>query len=475
MLRRFLEEYEARRPDDVLRIKKAIDTRYEITELQRKLDSLKKYPILIFEKPITYQGVVSDYMLVTNLTANREICADMLGINPKNVAVEFTKRASHRYEPVLVSKEEAPCREVIKKDEDVNIWEFPITIHNFMDPGPYIGSGYVTTTDPETGVDNSALQRIWVKNPRRCGFWSSPRGHNSYNMTRWWEKGEDAPVAIWIGHHPSGMAGAQLRVPYPESHYPSMGGLLGEPVRLVETELFGDSLKVPADAEMVLEGYILKDTWEAEGPFGEFPGYTGPQRPSTVIEVKCITHRKDAIYHDIGVGLADHLVSLGNFPMESQIYTILKQSIPEVTNVHVPVSGRRNHVYVQVKKTRPGIGKDVIANTLALDNRIKHVFVMDEDVDIFNEDEILWSIAYRSQWNKDVVVVEGMTTTPLDPSISSPGTIGTKGGIDCTMPPPLGPGLPRPYQQKNRAPEEIAKKVRLEDFLSGEELKRFGL
>lgn len=89
---------------------------------------------------------------------------------------------------------------------------------------------------------------------------------------------------------------------------------MGEAVKLVPSELFGEDIMVPADAEMVIEGYVPREVFEAEGPFGEYPGYIGPQRPSPVIDVKCVTYRKDAIYHGLGVGLADHLVLLGNFP-----------------------------------------------------------------------------------------------------------------------------------------------------------------
>jgi 2,5-furandicarboxylate decarboxylase 1 len=472
-LRTYLAELEQNYPETILRIREPLRVAYEITALQRKLDSLRKYPVIIVERPILDNGEESAYPIVTNLTASRELCAAILGIDPRRVAMEYGARVAHRIDPVKVPKEEAPVKEIKETGEEVNLLKFPIQTHNYMDPGPYIGTGFVTTYDPDTGIDNTALQRIWVKSPRRTGYWPAIVTHNKRNVEKWWARGEDMPMAIWIGHHPAGLSGAQSRLGYPESHYPAMGGVLGEPVRLVATETFGDKLLVPADAEFVIEGYVPKGVFEAEGPFGEYPGYIGPQRPSEVFETTCVTYRKDAIYHGIGVGLADHLVLLGNFPLEARLYNVVKSVVPELMNAFVPISGRRNHAYLQVKKTRPGIGKEAIMAALPIDSRIKHIFVVDEDIDLFNESEVLWSVAYRSQWDKDLVVVKGASVFPLDPSTPAPGNVGTKGGIDATCPPPIEPGLPRHYLMVNKTPDEVAEKINVEDYVDNSQLEKF--
>lgn len=472
-LRTYLQDLEETKPDALLKIDKPMKTEYEINALQRKLDNMGSQPVMLVEKPITFEGEISEHKLVTNLTGNRALAAEALGLHPRRIAMDYFKKMDKKIEPVVVDRSEAPVKEKIDRGEEINLWKFPVTTHNWGDPGPYIGSGYVVTTDPETKIDNMALQRIWVKEKNRTGLWPAITGHNYANIENWWAKGEDVPVAVWIGHHPAGLSGAQARLGHPESHYPAMGGALGEPVRLVPSETFGKDLMVPADAEIVIEGYIPKDVFEAEGPFGEYPGYLGPQRPSPVIEVECVTYRKDAIYHNVGVGLSDHLVMLGNFPMEARIYNIVKQVVPEVMNVYVPVSGRRNHVYVQVKKTKPGLGKEVIMATLPCDSRMKHCIVVDEDVDLFNEEDILWSIAYRSQWDQDMVVVKGAAVFPLDPSLPEPGNIGTRGGIDATMPPPIETGKPRHYQFVNKAPKEVDEKIQIEDFVKGDLLDKF--
>jgi 2,5-furandicarboxylate decarboxylase 1 len=168
---------------------------------------------------------------------------------------------------------------------------FPVVWHYEGNIGPYIPAGCITTVDPESGIHNSAFQRCWVKSPKRLPSWVSIPSHNWRNIMRWWARGEDAPVAIWAGHHPSAFAGAVSygRISgYPEDHYPHMGAALGEPLRLVASELFGDRLKVPADAEVIIEGVVPRNVYEAEGPFAERAGYTGAQRPNPVIEVRAV-------------------------------------------------------------------------------------------------------------------------------------------------------------------------------------------
>ncbi|MCG8400388.1 MAG: UbiD family decarboxylase, partial [Firmicutes bacterium] len=166
-LRTYLADLEKTYPEAVLRIDKPMSVRYEITALQRKLDAQKKYPVIIVDRPILDNGEESQFSVVANLTASRELCAKILKIDPRNVAKEYSDCMAKRKEPLQVSKEEAPVKEVIEKGEAVNILKFPILTHNYMDPGPYIGTGFVATYDPDTGIDNCCLQRIWAKGPRR--------------------------------------------------------------------------------------------------------------------------------------------------------------------------------------------------------------------------------------------------------------------------------------------------------------------
>jgi len=408
--------------------------------------------------------------VITNLTASRALAARSIGIDPRQVARQYAARVAARIPPVVVPRSEAPVKQVVVKGPAVDLFDLPLMIHNDMDPGPYLTAGYAVTFDPETGIDNSAIQRFFVRHKDRTGYFPAPTSHAAFNLNAWWQRGEDMPMAVWFGHHPAALMGGQVRLGHPESHWSAMGGCLGEPLRLVPSELFGERLLVPADAEIVLEGVVPRERYEAEAPYGEYTGYAGPQRPSPVFEVRCITRRGDAIYHDFGVGFADQLM-VGNFALEARVYQAVKQAVPEVLNVHMPLSGHRFHMYIQVRKTRPGIGKDCILAAMPCDARPKHFFVVDQDIDIFDDRQVLWAVATRTQWDRDLVIVPGQTVYALDPSVPSPGTYGTKAGIDATMPPPLDAGLPQQFPAPNRVPAGVLERTRLDEYVPVDRLR----
>jgi len=471
-LRYFLSWIEKNFPDNFLRVTEPIMTEYEITALQYALANKGKHPVIYCEKPIKKDGSISDIPIVVNLTASREICCRLLGISdPKRAAIEYESKVGDKKDTIIVSAKEASVKEVINKGSEVDLFKFPHTIQHEMNVGPYITAGFVTTYDPDTGIDNTSLMRCWVKEKNKTGLVASPTTHNLNNMNKFRSRGEDIPVAVWIGHHPAGLIGAQTKGGYPDSHYPYMAGCLKENLRLVPTETFGNKLLVPADAEIVIEGYIPSNVYEAEGPFAEYTGYVGPQLPAPVIEVTCVTHRKNPIYHDYAVGLPDMLI-LDNMAIEARIYKNVKSVIPELLNVHVPISGKRFHAYLQIDKLRPGIGKDAILAALPCYPRLKHVFVVDKDIDIFDDNQVMWAIASRTQWDKDVYILPGGTVSPLDPSVPKPGDIGCNGGIDATLPPPIAPGLPNYFQAVNKVPLKVMEQFKLDKFVKSNRISK---
>ncbi|MBV9120048.1 MAG: UbiD family decarboxylase [Chloroflexi bacterium] len=455
-LRSFLAERSHSHPQDVLHVARQVSIRHEITAIQHKLAMAGKHPVLVFDQPVRPDGSVSPYPVVANLTASRQLCADALGIHPLRVAMEYLAKINRRGEIVTLESSQAPVKEVVKSGADLDLFNFPAPVHFHIDPGQYLTASFVCTYDPDTGVDNSAAARLWVKEPRLLAINLLPASHSNLNLQKFWAKDEPMPVAVWIGHHPAAIIGTQVRKGYPDSHWASMAGCLDEPLRLVPTETHGDRLMVPADAEIVIEGFVPKGRLYAEGPFADFTGYAWGQRPNPVIEVTAVTHRRQALFHDYGAGLPDQLV-IGNFPLEARIYEALKRSFPEVQNVHVPLSGHRHHVYVSIRTNRPGIARDIVGAALAVDTRVKHIVVVDDDVDIFSDEQVLWAIATRSYWDNDVIV------NPAGAWYD--GTLMPKGGIDATLPLPLGTGLPNFYAARNRLPEDVDRRIRLEDYI----------
>jgi 2,5-furandicarboxylate decarboxylase 1 len=464
-LRTYLTEYERAHPNQVVRVRERISSAQEITALVTAVERQQRYPIFIFENVLTADGRLSAFPLVTNLFASHSRCAELLGCSSRTVAREYYQRTRQQpIPPLVVRREEAPVKEVVCRGEAIDLHAFPAPVHNFMDPGPYFSAGFLTTYDPDSGIDNCALQRGWMKERDRVRIWMYRETHNALNFDKYERAGREMPCAYWVGHHPLACLAAQVRLGYPESHFAAMGGLLQEPLRLVPSETLGDEFLVPADAEVVVEGYMQPGVRVPEGPFGEYPGYTGPQVPGTEMRVTAITHRRDAIWHTIMAGYSDHQV-MGSLAIEAALYEDVKKRVPSLENVHLPLSGAcRFHAYLQLRNPRPGDAREAILRALTVDYRIKHVFVVDDDIDIWNDREVLFALATRTMWDRDVVIVPALRGYDIDPMVTGP--YACKGGIDCTKP------VGEPFSERNRPAAEVLERFRLEAYLSAEELAR---
>jgi 4-hydroxy-3-polyprenylbenzoate decarboxylase len=215
---------------------------------------------------------------------------------------------------------------------------------------------------------------------------------------------------------------------------------------------------VPADAEIVIEGWARPGAVSPDGPFGEYTGYLGGAVQAPVFEVGCITRRRDALYHDYASGLTDMLVP-DNMAMEGKVYELVKAVAPSLENVYVPTEGRRFHAYLQLRNPARGEARDALLAALAY-RRLKTVIVVDEDVDIFNTDAMLWAVATRVQWSRDSIVVSGLSGSALDPSLPEGVSVTDKMGIDATIPAPARAGLPKEYPLVATVPPEAAQRAR---------------
>ena len=205
-----------------------------------------------------------------------------------------------------------------------------------MDPAPYIDMTPVMK-DPDGGFYNAAFMRNMVKGPRQLGLHMSPR-HNWQIHRKYEAKKQPTPVAIVISHHPAFYLGALNVSPFGVDDYTRIGAIMGEPLRLTPSETLGKDFMIPADAEMIIEGHVLPNVQEAEGPFGEFTGYYGPQRLRNVIDVTAITHRRDAIFQHIFTGHRDTWV-VGGIPKEGSLFNLICGVVPTAKAVHFPMSG----------------------------------------------------------------------------------------------------------------------------------------
>lgn len=444
----FLAENES----EILRISDLLAVKHEITALQYVLWEKKQFPVILVEKPQLENGQVSEFQAVTNLTASRKVTAKALKLSDhRNAAIEIKEKSSRRIEPITIEKQNAPCKEIILKGKDANLENFPIFTQHFSDAGRYLTAAHATTYDLETGIDNTAIQRVWVKSKNRFGYFPYLASHNRKNIFKFWERGESAPIAFWIGHHPAISIGTQAKLDYPQSHWATAGGLIGESVRLVNTELFGDKLQVPADAEIILEGFVPPNILEKEGGFGEYTGYMGEETMSPIFELQCVTHRFNAIYHDYGSGLPDSLVP-DNMMIEAKLLQIAKAVSAFVKNVHVPISGRRFHAYISVGEVSTDTARAILHATLQF-RRVKMVILVNDDVDIFDEEQVLWAIATRTQMSRDALILDDLEGSALDPGLPDGVNKTSKMGVDATW-----KNVLKPLQ--NKVPDEVLMKIR---------------
>lgn len=452
--RDFLHALKARYPDQVLTISEVVDpARFEVTGVLAALESRGESPVVCFERPLNLKGQLSRMPIVSNIFASRQRCALALGVEPSEfrlpLSLEYARRERQKLPPAVVRKEEAPVKQWVRTGETVDLRELPIIRFHEMDPAPYIDM-VCLMRHPETGGYNAAFLRNMFKGPRRLGVHMSPR-HNWQIVRVRENQSEPTPVAIVVSHHPAFYLGALNVRPYGEDDYEVIGAFLGHPLRLVASETLGDEFLVPADADLVIEGRVVPGAREVEGPFGEFTGYYGPQRLRWVIEVSAITGSLDGYYQGIFVGHKDNW-TLGALPKEGAIYNRIRGVVPGVKAVHLPESGcGRFHCYISLDKRVDGESKQAAMIALGEIDFVKHVVVVDADVDVFDETQVWWAVATRVQADQDVDVIRNAKGNTLDPS-QTDDIMTAKMIIDATRP------VQRPFAERVQVPAEALRR-----------------
>jgi UbiD family decarboxylase len=314
--------------------------------------------------------------------------------------------------------------------------------------------------DPDTGVETEGYHRFQIKGRTKMGVSLHSRRRMFEYQRRAEAKGQPLPCAVVLGLHPLVSMGSLAYPPPDVGKFEVIGGLFGEPLQVAPC-LTAD-LHVPATAEIVIEGEILPAVREPEGPFGEFTGYFSRRSTQHVFEARAITMRERPWFQSIGSGRAgDHITTLGLI-REAEITNAVSRVIPNVTGVHVPLSGTSSFTaYVSIKQSRPGEAKHVIPIVLGVDHYLKLVIVVDDDIDVFDESDVLWAVATRMQADRDLVVISGSLGAMLDPSADERG-VTAKLGIDATRP------FGEPFAEKLvMSPDRMAWARALVDRLGG--------
>lgn len=414
-------------PDDIVRVGETVRRELDITSAVFELERAGRSPVVVFED---VEGF--DMPVVTNLAGNRRLLAAALGVAPEILPNAYRERCQN-YTPVETVGE-APWQEVVLEGEDIDLTRLPIPFHFEVDAAPYITAGQISARDRETGVDTTGFHRLMLKGRDRLGVSLHSRRRMYEFHRRAEEAGEALPAVVTLGTHPVHYMGS-MAYNYPPSvrKYEIIGALFGAPYRVVKSGTA--DLEVPEGAEIVIEGEILNDVHEPEGPFGEFTGYASYRSTENVFVAKRIQMRRDAMFHSIASGTAGDHILVSSISREAEILNTLRRNLPNVVAVHVPTTtvGALMAI-ISMKKTAEGQPRQAIMAALGTEFYVKTIVVVDEDIDIFDLSDVMWAVITRTRADDDIVYIPGAMGAILDPTSDPESHTLTKVGIDATKP-----------------------------------------
>jgi 2,5-furandicarboxylate decarboxylase 1 len=297
---------------------------FELAAIAKRLDGIKA---TLFPRPGGHSMPV-----ISGLVSRRNWIAEAMGVEPADVLTRFQDAALNPLPWTEVMN--APVQEAVHREVDLNKL-LPIPTHNEHDNGAYITAGLLIARNPKTGIQNVSIHRLQVTGPNRLGALLLPR-HTHMFFDAAEAAGQPLDVAIAVGVDPLTLLSSQAIVPIDFDELTIAGALHGKSLPVVKC--MTNDVRVPAEAEIVVEGRLLPLLREMEGPFGEFPQYYGEAAKRHVIEVTAVTHRKDALFHTIVGGGLEHLL-LGGIPREATLLAHLQRSFPHVRDGHLALGG----------------------------------------------------------------------------------------------------------------------------------------
>ena len=442
-LREFISALE--KAGELKRITFEVDPKLEITEFADR--SVKNGgPALLFEKP---KG--SNIPVLINAFASKKRMEIALQVdNVDEIAARISEYLQMRMPEGLLGKlkmlpklaemgaffpkivSNGPCKEVIRKD-NFSLREFPV-LHCWPDDGgPYITLPMVFTKNPETGKRNCGMYRMQVYDDRTTGMhWQTHKqGADHYRRLQREGKVARMPVAVAIGADPAALYSAILPLPPDLDEMMIAGFMRSKPVEMVKCET--SDLEVPANAEIVLEGYVDVSETRTEGPFGDHTGFYSLSEQYPVFHVECVTHRKNPIYVTTIVGpppMEDYYMGRA---IERIFLPLLRMQIPEIRDMCMPAEGIfHNLMLVSIRKSYPMQARKVMHAVWGLGQAMftKCIVVVDEEVDVQNYSEVAWKVLNNIDPQRDIEFVTG----PIDSLDHSSRMInwGSKMGIDGT-------------------------------------------
>ncbi len=487
-LRDFLVRLEAE--GELVRVVHPVSTVLEMTEIQTRLLA-EQGPAVLFENPVMPDGSVSSVSVLVNLfgTVKRVAMGVTLGGETRTDAealreVGRTLAFLRQPEPPAGLKDAidllpfaqtvmamrpsvrafgtAPSQEIVLKGDDIDLAKLPVQTCWPGEPAPLITWPLVVTRGPtESREDdfNLGIYRMQVIGRNRTIMrWLAHRGGAQHHR-RWKdEKREPLPVAAVIGADPGTILAAVTPVPDTLSEYHFAGLLRGRKVELVDCKTV--PLKVPAEAEIVLEGHVSLDEYADEGPFGDHTGYYNSVEKFPVFTVSAITMRRDPIYLSTFTGRPPDEPSVLGEALNEVFIPLLQQQFPEIADFWLPPEGCSYRIAViSMKKAYPGHAKRVMMGAWSYLRQFmytKWIIVVDDDINARDWKDVMWAISTRMDPARDITVIENTPIDYLDFASPESG-LGSKIGLDATNKWP--PETKREWGQKIRMSDEVVKRV----------------
>lgn len=390
--------------------------------------------------------------LVMNVYGTRRRVALALGTNEAELLGHVAAKLKSRIPAAPFAGKDARCQEVVLTGKDVNILEWPFPLWNLGDGGRYITAGQIIARHPEFGW-NIAYHRAQLYNETELGICMAPEHHLRYAADE--ARGRNkVEAAIVIGVRPSISIASGSDFPIGDYELEVAGALEGRPVETVHCKTV--DVEVPEDTELVLEGYFPGEQRD-EGPFVEFTGYQTRVIQSPVFRITAITHRREPIVHGIFAGKPPcETNTIWRELEESEAFDVLRRRFPLLQALHRPPELGRDFIgvlQINAERLRPGIVRTLSLATAAVMPRLKYVIVVDEDIDLYNFNDVMWAVATRCDPKADLAAITGTMTSWLDPS--SGGLTG-KVLFDATKKPGFGGHIPGyPAQAMARAAQLI--------------------
>jgi UbiD family decarboxylase len=406
-------------------------------------------PAMLFESVIGFGMPV-----VTGVLASRERTALLMNSTVQRLPFDLLEALNHPRPPIQVTGSVAPCQEVVIRSPFDLRTLIPAPTNTPLDAGPYFNMGLLRAEDPETGESDVTIHRLCLQGANLLSVYFAPGRHIDQFRMKAEQKGRSLPVSISMGLDPAIYLAACFEPPTTPLGFDELtiaGGLRRRPVELVDC--LSVKAKAIARAEIVLEGEILpgerirEDAQTSTGfCMPEFPGYLGKAQPELpIIRVTAVTHRKNPILQTI-IGPGEEHVNLTGIPTEASILRLVENSMPRrLRNVYCHSAGGGKYLailqFVKCAASDEGRQRQAALTAFAAFPELKHVILVDEDVNIFDTNDVFWAMTTRYQGDVSTVFIPGVRCHPLDPSqspdfsrsVPAEGT-SCKTIFDCTVP-----------------------------------------